>query len=324
MGSIFVSPDPPIFIVGVHRSGTTLLRFMLSSHSRIYIPPESDFIPYFFGKRPNEELSEKKIEKYLIKIFSQYRFVEDWKGNQPQLEEFISLMQDRTPAAFLNTLYGLYAIQNNANRWGDKTPIYASYLDVIHKIFPRVKFIHIIRDPYDSAISLLEKYEKKEFHIDIFFAAHNWVRRIQNIQGAKAYIPEDQYLELRYEILVQEPEKELRRICDFIKEPFEPSMLSHHELANTAIPPDSYFFANVREPIHSTSVGRGREGLSDQDKRIIDHVAGDLMTTLNYQLENMGEMTLPEKIRYTRLKNKYNLLQWGRRTLTNLGLLPPI
>ena len=56
---------PPIFIVGVHRSGTTLLRYMLSSSPAIYIPPESDFIPRFFGRRPDETLGQARVASIL-------------------------------------------------------------------------------------------------------------------------------------------------------------------------------------------------------------------------------------------------------------------
>ena len=104
---------------------------MLSSHSRIYIPPESDFIPFFFRKQPLRQLSIFEVAKYLEIIFSQYRFVEDWQGAIPEVHEFYAEMETSTPAGFLNQLYGQYAAQNGASRWGDKTPIYASYVNVL-------------------------------------------------------------------------------------------------------------------------------------------------------------------------------------------------
>jgi hypothetical protein len=297
---------------------------MLSSHSRIYIPPESDFIPYFFGKDPHVNLSDRQIQNILDIIFSRYRFVEGWKGEPPSLDYLLSQMADRKPATFLDTLYRIYASQNDAARWGDKTPIYASYMPLIHEIFPDAQFIHIIRDPYDSAISLLEKYEKKEFHIDIFFAAQNWVRRIRDARSSREFLNEAQYYELYYEKLVHYPEIELKKICGFINECFEPSMLHHQELANKLISSDSHFFANVRKPINPSSIGRGRRDLSEQDKRLIEYVASDLIINLGYPLESMGAMSQSEKIRYLRLKAKYEVLQWGRRAATKSGLLPPI
>lgn len=314
----------PFFIIGVHRSGTTLLRFMLCSHSRIYIPPESDFIPYFFGQQPHTELSDEQISKILQLIFTRYRFVGEWRGSPLKTEEILSKMTGRTPANFLNALYSIYANQNGKARWGDKTPIYASYVKVIHSIFPRAKFIHIVRDPYDAGLSLLDKYEKEEFHIDIYYAAQNWVRRINDIETARLEFPPDLYYELCYEDLVQKPEEKLRQICTFLGEPYEHTMLDHHVLARNKITPDSYFFSNVRNPINSDSVGKGRRELSLRDRRIIHKICGQLMVKYGYVPERAGEMKLPEQIRFSLLKMKYVLLQSGRRTMTNLRLMPPI
>ena len=133
-----------------------------------------------------------------------------------------------TPAGFLNLLYGLYAAQNGAQRWGDKTPIYASYLPVLYAIFPQAQFIHILRDPFDAAISLLDKYEADEFHIDIYFAARNWVRRIRAVQDAARSLPDLQYLEVRYESLVSNPQPVLEQVCAYLGESFHPQMLAQH------------------------------------------------------------------------------------------------
>ena len=64
MGSA-LKPSQPFFIIGVHRSGTTLLRYMLSSHSRMYIPPESDFLPNFFLRHPTSGLSRQRVTELL-------------------------------------------------------------------------------------------------------------------------------------------------------------------------------------------------------------------------------------------------------------------
>ncbi len=316
--------SPPVFIVGVHRSGTTLLRFMLSSHPRLYIPPESDFIPRFFRKNPQGALTPAQVRRYLDIIFTRYRFVEEWQGPPPEPQTFYAGMQPPTPAGFLDRLYGLYARQNGAQRWGDKTPIYASYVPVLHAIFPQAQFIHIIRDPFDAAISLLDKYAAREFHIDVYYAARNWVRRIQAVRSAARRLDARQYLEIRYEALVRQPQHVLEGVCAFLGEEFHPDMLAQHRLAQERVAPDSHFFANVRQPVSSSRIGRGRRSLPEADKRLIQHVAGALMDELGYPREALGPMPGAEKRRLARLRAKYEILQWGRRTATALGLLPPI
>ena len=319
-----ISETRPIFIVGVHRSGTTLLRYMLGSHSRIYIPPESDFIPYFFLRDPVGELDDKQVARILHTIFERYRFVKEWKGNPPDPARFSRSLPDRTPASFLDSLYGAYADQYGAERWGDKTPIYASYIDLIHEIFPKAQFLHIIRDGRDAALSMLDKYERDEFHVDIFFAARNWVRRIRSAQAAGARIGPKLYHELRYESLIDDPARELRAICAFLGESYEPEMIDYHRTARERIPANSHFFSNVRNPLSRQRVGRWQQEMELADQRVVQYVAGKLLAELGYTLADLGPMSMPELARLAALAIKYATLQSGRRVLQALGLYPPI
>ena len=313
----------PIFIIGVHRSGTTLLRYMLSSSPRIYIPPESDFIPRFFGRAPLAPLNESRVRKILHIIFTRYRFVKEWQGEPPDPARFFHEMPAPTPAGFLETLYRMYARQYGAVRWGDKTPIYTSYVDLIHRIFPEAQFIHIIRDGRDVALSMLEKWGRREFHIDVYFAARTWVRRIRQARAAGARLGPRLYHELRYEDLVLDPEKELRAICAFLNEPYLPEMAQHHRLARKRIRPGD-FHDPVRQPPNPGRVGRWRREMSPADVRLVQRVAGPLLVELGYGLADLGPMSPSERARYAALAGKYLILQSGRRVLQAVGVLPPI
>jgi len=297
---------------------------MLGSHSQIYIPPESDFIPYFFLRDPNSTLSDKQVARILHTIFERYRFVKEWKGAPPDPDQFARSLPDRTPASFLDSLYSTYARQYGAKRWGDKTPIYASYIDLIHEIFPRAQFLHIIRDGRDAALSMLDKYERDEFHVDIFFAARNWVRRIRSAQAAGTRLGSELYYELRYERLIDDPEQELRTVCAFLGESYETGMIEYHHTAHEHIPEDSHFFANVRNPLSRQRVGRWRQEMELSDQRVVQCVAGKLLTELGYELADLGPMAMAEWARLASLAVKYATLQSGRRVLQAFGLFPPI
>jgi hypothetical protein len=313
----------PFFIIGVHRSGTTLLRYMLSSSPRIYIPPESDFIPRFFLKNPSASLDKQSVEKLLEVIFNRYRFVKEWEGERPDADSFFAEMESKTAAGFLNLLYRRYAEQKGAVRWGDKTPIYSSYIDLIHQIFPQAKFIHIIRDGRDAALSMLDKWGDKELHIDIYFAARNWVRRIQEAQASGKRLGNNYFYELYYESLVDAPEKELRAICDFLEEPFVEEIVSHHRQARQQIESGSFHEA-VRQPANKSRIGRWREEMSAADLRLFEHVAGPLLTELGYEIASNGTMSFTEKTRFQSVRLKYETLQFGRSLAQRAGLVPPI
>jgi hypothetical protein len=317
-------PNSPIFIVGVHRSGTTLLRYMLSSSPRIYIPPESDFIPRFFKNRPNGRLSKQQISRFLRIIFKEYRFVGEWKGDAPDIEVLLQNMASRTPAAFLNALYRMYAHQHGATRWGDKTPIYTSYVDLIHQIFPTAQFIHIIRDGRDVALSTLDKWGQKELHVDIYYAARIWVRRIQDARAAASRLGPGQYYELRYEHLVENAEKELRAVCDFLDETYLPAMANSHRLARKQIPNDG-FHAPVRMPPTTHHVARWKQEMTLADLNLFESVAGNMLTTLGYpRATEAKDLSTRDRLRIAALAAKYEILQTGRSVLQFLGLKPPI
>ncbi len=315
--------EHPIFIVGVHRSGTTLLRFMLNSNPRIYIPPESDFVPRFFGRDPHRALSQRRITWLLDVIFARYRLVKEWQGPPPDPEEFAAEMAEPTAAAFLDTLYSRYARQQGAQRWGDKTPIYASYIDLLAAIFPKAQFVHIIRDGRDVALSMLDKWGEKELHVDLYFAARNWRRRISQAQASGDQLSPDRYYEMRYEALVEDPERELRPLCQFLEESYLPEMAQPQHLGRRQIATGD-FHAPVRQPPSTSRVGRWQREMAAADLRLFQRVAGGLLAELGYELADAGPMPAGEVGRMALFALKYETLQAGRRVLQAAGLVPPI
>jgi hypothetical protein len=268
------------------------------------------------------ELSEPRIAAILTTIFAKYRLVKEWQGDPPTPEAFLQAMPARTPAAFLDTLYRTYARQYGAVRWGDKTPIYTSYVDLIHQIFPQAQFVHIIRDGRDAALSMFDKWGH-EIHIDIYFAARNWVRRIRQARAAGERLGQDFYYEMRYEDLVQDAEAQLQPLCGFLGEPYLPEMANPHHLGRERIEPDS-FHAAIRQPPSTARIGRWRREMSEADRRLFQRIAGPLLDELGYETSDLGGMSSGEIARFVALGSKYAILQAGRRVLQAAGLLPPI
>ncbi|MBN2147362.1 MAG: sulfotransferase [Anaerolineales bacterium] len=311
----------PIFIIGVHRSGTTLLRYMLNSHPRIYIPPESDFIPRFFLHRTYTTLTQSQLTRLLAIIFGKYRFVKEWQGAPPAPQSFLPAFT--TPAAFLDRLYTLYAEQNAALRWGDKTPIYSSYVPLLDALFPTAQFIHLIRDGRDAALSMIDKWGAKDFHIDIYFAARNWLRRTNQARAEGSRLGPQRYYELKYEDLVANPQKELLSICAFLGENYTPEMASPHHLGQQRIEAGSFHDA-VRHPPSTQRVARWQSEMFLADQRLFQHIAGGLLSQLGYPLTDLSPMPPAEKARLATLAAKYTLLQSGRNLLQIFKIMPPI
>jgi Sulfotransferase family len=217
-------PAPMPIIVGVPRSGTTLLRLMLDSHPALAIPPETGFMAgrlhWLKHIAPREALF-RTVTKLPFRSGT-------WRDFGLDADEFREQLRRIVPFDWgegFRTFYRLYAKQQNKPRYGDKTPLYCQHTKAIESVLPEVHFVHIIRDGRDVALSL----RKTSFAPaqDIPTLARYWQRLVQNArqEGQRCRA----YAELRYEDLVNDPPGVLRSICDFLKLDFDPAMLQYWE-----------------------------------------------------------------------------------------------
>lgn len=310
----------PIFVIGAPRSGTTLLRFMLASHSGIYIPPESDFIPRLFLGRGRVRMSPHRAERNLRIVLRSDRFFRDWRADPLDPTAFVAALPELTPAAFLDALYRAYAAQYGAARWGDKSPIYTHYVPLIAEIFPSAQFVHIIRDGRDAALSALTAYHDR-FYVDAYFAARSWRSRVEVARLSGSALGGDRYVELRYEDLTTDPEGVLRPLCAFLGERYEPAMRESDRLGRELLRPNGRH-APVREPPRPNS-GGWRTTMLPADLRLFNAVAAPLLDDLGYDATDPGPMTPSERVRLAGLASKYRMLEGGRRALQTLGVFHP-
>lgn len=140
---------PAPSIVGTGRCGTTLLRLMLDAHPDLAISPETHFIPHVAAARagsPNPAVT-------FIKAVVGSRTWGDLHLDSQALGEAVRRLEPFTVGEALRLIYRLYAACFGKARWGDKTPIYFSQMSLIHRLLPEARFVHIIRDGRDVALS---------------------------------------------------------------------------------------------------------------------------------------------------------------------------
>jgi hypothetical protein len=316
--------ERPIFVVGSPRSGTTLLRYVLTSHPRIYIPPESNFIPRFFARRPGALTSREKAEEALGQIVSGYKsFFKDWVGDRPDPAHLLDGVDELTPRTMLDALYGAYAAQRGAARWGDKTPLYTVHIDSLAEIFPTAQFVHIIRDGRDVALSMADSYQgARFFYIDLYYAARMWRRRVERASASGRSLGDDRYREIRYESLVTQPEHEIRELCHFLGEDYHQAMVSP-ELTASAHHHSSGIHRATRRPLNADRVFRWRDEMAPADQRLYLSVAGDLLDRLGYDRGDPGSMNTSDKWRRIRLSAKFSTIEAGRVVLQQTGVFHP-
>ncbi len=215
----FPKKQPFPFIVGVGRSGTTLLRLMLDSHSRLSIPAETGFIPELLDQKT--DLSKQEF----IDIISGSPNWPDIALSKGKVEEALKKIKPFTIPEGIRAVYKVYALQHGKAFFGDKTPGYCLYIDQIQKILPEARFIHIIRDGRDVALSVRPLWFSPSK--EIAGIAADWSDRIQKTRALSKQC--NHYLEVMYESLVADPENEIRKILNFIDLPYEKQVLDYYK-----------------------------------------------------------------------------------------------
>lgn len=260
-----------VIVLGVSRSGTTLLKEMLDRHSRLAIPTESYFIPQLWhrhGERPDPEA--------FLADLARLERVREW-GVRPQS---LRLPERPTFADCVQAVYRAYAEARGKERFGDKTPSYMAHLDLLERAFPGAQYVHLIRDGRDAALSFLAMRRRPRFNWarprGFLSFACQWRREVE---GARRFAPPGRYLEIRYEDLVADPEGRLREVCAFLGLDFEPGMLEYHrDVARDQL----LDHPKLAEP-PGAGRSRWREQLSAAEAERFEAVAGDLLAELGYE-----------------------------------------
>jgi hypothetical protein len=272
---------PPLIVLGVGRSGTTLLRVMLDRSSQIAIPYESFFVTplaHRHGARP-------KLDDFLDDLGRFYQLYE-W-GIAPE-DVRPRLREGMTTGDAIAAVFDVYAEHEGKPRWGDKTPLYMQHLPLLERLFPDALWVHLVRDGRDAALSFLELPEG--------FSGKTWALPRTAAQFAARWRTEiaaarrlgrhagGRYLELRYEDLVVEPERELRRVCEHASLPWEPAILEHVNAPDLSAMPEHRNLAKPPTP----GLRDWRNQMPQEDALAFERVAGDALRSAGYELLEPG------------------------------------
>lgn len=237
-----------VCIVGTSRCGTTLLRHMMHDHPDLVVFRETHWLPKLiecFGtqKVPPEALLAV-VEKTtrvggedLLSVNLAYSPFETKQDLLAALRSALGRSGYLTIQAFSALL--VRTLFDWAGLWGDKTPDYGFYMGSIQSLWPRCRFIHLIRDGLATAHSmarhpgcqlmlsagvdnwcslsydrLFEKYQVAPLPLQDYVAS--WRRRLNRIRDEANRLREGTYREVRYEDLIREPQTTLAGICSFL------------------------------------------------------------------------------------------------------------
>jgi protein-tyrosine sulfotransferase len=261
-----VCADDAVFIGGCGRSGTTLVREVLSRHPAIACGPESHILSGFVHPR---------------------RLAEAWRLPHASVMEMVA--QSRSVVRFAEAFFRSYAQRQGKARWADKSPGNVRYLPRILSRFPKARFIHVVRDGRDVACSLRNHPRQKivdgvvvpqDTSLPIDACAKRW---LTDTSAGLAFKDHPRCYELRYEAFTADPARECRRLCTFLGEEFHPAMLEcSADPARDREPGRWLNNENAREAVAASRAGRWRRDLSLDERRVVSRLAGELLVSLGY------------------------------------------
>jgi hypothetical protein len=277
----------PIFVVGAPRSGTSLLARMLDAHPAIGLADELCFFDIVLGaRREVPELdSAERIARFL-ELLPKMDHVRYWADGATLIEAAAErLRADPRPcyAAFYRHLMECRAAALGKRRFGEKTPWNVRHLEALEALFPNARFLHIVRDPRAVVAS---KRKLPRTSRDVVTNAVKWSIDVAAAGRYREGSPDRaaRLLEIRYEDLVRSPEAVLRRVIDFLGEPFDPAMLAFAEAGALAFK-DQPWREGVRRPLFDSSLETWRGELSPAQLWLVQWLTRTSMARYGYAAE---------------------------------------
>jgi len=244
------SMPQPIFIVGYPRSGTTMVEQTITAHPKVSAGDELVFMSDLARIGSRWLASPLGYPECLADL---------WMGDN-------RLVLDQFRDYYLKRAEQLGIWEEGAAFFTDKMPLNETHLGLIHLVFPDAPIIHVRRHPLDILISNYSNFLTHGFNqaFDVKTCATHYVRVDELVQHYRQQLDLN-YLEIRYEDLVEDQEPNVRRLLDFVGVDFDPRCLSFHDnqrYARTAS------YAQVTEKLYDSSVHRYRQYRKHLDEAV--------------------------------------------------------
>lgn len=285
---------PPFpFIVARGRSGTTLLRAMFDSHPQMAVPPESHFLVTMGRRRRRYERRDGfAVERFVEDLANHYGF-RRWDIDAGSVRTRLAESGAATYAQAMREVFGLYAERQGKSRFTEKTPMNVIHIPFLSRVFPESRFIHLVRDGRDVALSYLDA----DFGVEsVGEAAIYWRRFVRKGRRDGARLG-PRYREVRYEDLLADPEAVLRSLCAFVEIPYDPDMLTYHRQADRILETTSHREHHERLHLPPTKGLRDwRSQMDGANLTLFEALAGDVLDETGYE-RGAGQISIPTRVR---------------------------
>jgi hypothetical protein len=185
-------------------------------------------------------------------------------------------------AALIDTEYRYHASLNDQDpeRWGDKAPGNVFHAEAISEVFPGAKFIHLLRDGVDVVSSWIRYAPYTD---DLEGAIQKWRWSVRLAREFLDAHPE-KGIEVRYEDLVRDPEREMRTICDFLGLSFAANQIEDRDPLETMGDVVGLgLHQNITRSISTDGIGKGRRNLSEAQKQVVKDEIDEALLEMGYE-----------------------------------------
>ncbi len=274
----------PIFMIGTQRSGSTLLRLMLNQLPGIAAPHPPHVLQRLMPLVGNYGDLEKH-ENIAQLIEDVCRLVEfnpvPWEGVTLNRSDILRRCRTRTLLTVYGAVYDAMAEAHGAKTWCCQSLANIRYLPQIDDHFVGARYIYLYRDGRDVACSFRKAVvgEKHFYHI-----AKEWAATQQEALGLRARIGPSRFFSISYESLTGDPELSMRFLCKFLGMRFSHTMLEFYKSDEARRAAESSnLWGNVDKPIMTDNTRKFPREASEEDIRIFESVAGNVLNSLGYE-----------------------------------------
>ena len=239
----------PAFLVGAHRSGTTLLRLMLDHHPDVSVPGEFDFLTEIMADRTNQPTTSEYLSRLSLHrgFLAQSFHVDPNADYETLVKSFVQQLYQRNPAkVFVAVVHT--GFQELARLW------------------PDAKFVHMSRDPRDVAASAV----KLGWAGNVYTGVQRWLAAESAWDNLARAIPTTNRSVVQFEKLIANPAATLRQLCEFLAVPYSPEMLNYHQ-NTTYDAPDPSLTDQWKRKLSPTEIG------------LVEGAVGALLQNRGYQ-----------------------------------------
>lgn len=314
------TPDRPLLVLGCPRSGTTLLQVMLSAHPRLAVPPETRFVREGYQQRRafgdlRQADARAALGRWIVR--RETKFGDLGLDADAVVDEIVA--GPPTLGSAFGIVLRAYARKSGKPRWGDKRPGYFLDVPALLRLFPDAQFVHVVRDGRDAVASL----KRMRWYRDGPVAAMSlWATAVDYGARSRSVLPAGSWHEVVYERLVADPQAELRRLCAFLGEEYDPAMAAPQRTARDAVPARKRrrHHERLRQQVDATRVGTWRGGLEPQEAALMEHVCGRRLRAYGYPpAPDLASPPLSLLLQYRRVDTLRRLAHRRRWALDRLA-----